>query len=84
MRSKINEAAKQELRNRLHETDATNPTRVSVGLGYKLNMGNYESLDLHFSVSDDARKGESAGEAFDRVYAFVEKRLFAKIEEARG
>lgn len=68
----------------MHETNPSNPTRVSVGLGYKVNMGNYESLDLHFSVSDDSRPGERVQEAIDRVYAVVEKNLLTKINEARG
>lgn len=68
----------------MQEINATDPTRVSVSLGYKVNMGNYESLDLHFSVSDSARAGETAGQAFDRVYAFVERQLQAKVTEARG
>jgi hypothetical protein len=68
----------------MYESNATEPTRVSVSLGYKVNMGNYESLDLHFSVSDSARAGETAATAFDRVYAFVEKKLGEKVAEARG
>lgn len=68
----------------MYESNATEPTRVSVSLGYKVNMGNYESLDLHFSVSDSARAGETVGQAYDRVYAFVEKKLGEKVAEARG
>lgn len=68
----------------MYETNQTEPTRVSVGLDMKLNMGNYESLGVHVSISDSARPGESAQQAFDRVYGFVEKQLIAKVNEARG
>lgn len=71
----------------MHETSQTlktEPTRIDIRLGYKVNMGNYESLDISFSVADSARPGESVGQAFDRVYAFVEKRLGEKVAEARG
>lgn len=67
----------------MHEVTQTDPTRVSVSLGYKMNIGNYESLDFHFSVSDSARPGETAGQAFERVYAFVEQKLLDKVNAAR-
>jgi methyl coenzyme M reductase subunit D len=59
-------------------------TRIDIRLGYKVNMGNYESLDISFSVSDDAKPGENAQQAFDRVYGFVEANLSKKVAEARG
>lgn len=57
------------------------PTRVTVTLGYTRNMGNFESLRVDIGVEDSRRENETAGEAFDRVYAFVESRLTAKVAE---
>jgi hypothetical protein len=60
-----------------------NDTKVSVGLGYTLNLGNFQSLRLDLSVTDSRREGETTNEAMDRVYAFVEAKLADKINEAK-
>jgi hypothetical protein len=57
-------------------------TKVTVGLGYTLNLGNFQSLRIDLSVSDSKRNGETTGEAFERVYAFVEQRLAEKVKES--
>jgi len=41
--------------------------RVSVSLGQKINMGNYESLDFHYSYSTDVQEGETATDAARRA-----------------
>jgi hypothetical protein len=57
-------------------------TRVKVGLGYTLNLGNFQSLRIDLEVADSKREGENTGEAFDRIYEFVENRLAEKVKEA--
>lgn len=57
-------------------------TKVSVGLGYTLNLGNFQSLRIDLSVSDNKRDGETTNDAFDRVYSFVETKLADKVREA--
>jgi hypothetical protein len=57
-------------------------TKVSVGLGYTLNLGNFQSLRIDLSVTDNKRDGENTNEAFERVYAFVEDKLAEKVREA--
>jgi hypothetical protein len=57
-------------------------TKVTVGLGYTLNLGNFQSLRIDLSVTDSKRNGETTGEAFERVYAFVEQRLAEKVKES--
>jgi len=57
-------------------------TKVTVGLGYTLNLGNFQSLRIDLSITDNKRNGETTGEAFERVYAFVEQRLSEKVKEA--
>ena len=57
-------------------------TRVRVGLGYTLNLGNFQSLRIDLEVVDSKREGENTNDAFERVYSFVEDRLAEKVKEA--
>ena len=59
-------------------------TTVNVGLGYTLNLGNFQSLRIDLSVGDSRRTGETINEAFERVYDFVEAKLIEKINEAKA
>jgi hypothetical protein len=59
-------------------------TKVNVTLGYTLNLGNFQSLRLDLGVVDSRRDGETADEAFERVYKFVEDKLTDKINEAKA
>jgi methyl coenzyme M reductase subunit D len=59
-------------------------TKVSVSLGYTLNLGNFQSLRIDVSVTDNKRDGENTNEAFERVYSFVETKLQEKVAEAQG
>jgi hypothetical protein len=58
-------------------------TKVSVSLGYTLNLGNFQSLRLDLGVTDSKRDGENTDQAFERVYKFVEEKLTSKITEAK-
>jgi hypothetical protein len=59
-------------------------TKVSVTLGYTLNLGNFQSLRLDLGIVDERRNGESIDQAFERVYKFVEDKLTDKINEAKA
>jgi hypothetical protein len=59
-------------------------TKVSVTLGYTLNLGNFQSLRLDLGVSDARKNGETVDQAFERVYKFVEDKLAEKINEAKS
>ena len=59
-------------------------TKVSVTLGYTLNLGNFQSLRLDLGVVDSKRDGENTDQAFERVYKFVEQKLTDKIKEAQS
>jgi hypothetical protein len=61
-----------------------NDTKVSVTLGYTLNLGNFQSLRLDLGVVDSKRDGENTDQAFERVYKFVEDKLTEKINEAKS
>jgi hypothetical protein len=39
-------------------------------------------LRIDLGVEDSERDGENIGQAFDRVYAFVEQQLTEKVKEA--
>jgi hypothetical protein len=57
-------------------------TKVTVGLGYTLNLGNFQSLRIDLSITDNKREGENTNDAFERVYKFVEDKLAEKVREA--
>lgn len=59
-------------------------TKVAVTLGYTLNLGNFQSLRIDLSVTDNKREGENTNDAFERVYSFVETKLQEKVAEAQG
>ena len=59
-------------------------TKVSVTLGYTLNLGNFQSLRLDLGVVDSRKNGENINQAFERVYQFVEDKLTEKINEAKS
>lgn len=56
-------------------------TKINVALGYTLNLGNFQSLRIDIGVQDSKRDGETTGEAFDRIYMFVETKLIEKVKE---
>lgn len=59
-------------------------TKVNVTLGYTLNLGNFQSLRFDLGIVDSRRDGETVGEAFERVYSFVEAKLGEKVAEAKA
>jgi methyl coenzyme M reductase subunit D len=61
-----------------------NDTKVTVSLGYTLNLGNFQSLRIDIGIEDSLRNGEHAEEAFNRVYGFVENKLIEKVKEAQA
>jgi hypothetical protein len=58
-------------------------TKVSVTLGYTLNLGNFQSLRIDLGIEDSRKDGETIKEAFDRVYDFVEQKLTEKVNESK-
>ena len=63
--------------------EENNETKVSVTLGYTLNLGNFQSLRVDLGVVDHVRNGETTNEAMDRVYDFVEAKVVEKVQEAK-
>ena len=58
-------------------------TKVSVTLGYTLNLGNFQSLRVDLGVVDNVRDGENTDQAMDRVYDFIEAKVVEKVNEAK-
>lgn len=73
-----------ELKEAPKDAPQVEPTRVSVSVGYKMNMGNYESANVNISVSTSAHPGEKAGDQVDRVFGLVEAKLVEKFEEMKS
>ena len=61
-----------------------NETKVSVTLGYTLNLGNFQSLRVDLGVVDSVRDGETTNDAMNRVYDFVEAKVVEKVQEAKS
>jgi hypothetical protein len=59
-------------------------TKISVALGYTLNLGNFQSLRFDFGVVDSKRDDENTEQAFERIYKFVEEKLTEKVKEAES
>lgn len=57
-------------------------TKISVTLGYTLNLGNFQSLRIDIGVVDSRREGETINDATERVYEFVEAKVAEKVAEA--
>lgn len=68
----------------LRDPNAVEPTRVSVNVGYKMNLGNYENASVNVGVSASAMPGEKASDAVDRVFTLVENKLMEKLEEMKS
>ena len=59
-------------------------TKVSVTLGYTLNLGNFQSLRVDLGVVDNVRNDENTEQAMNRVYDFVETKVIEKVNEAKA
>jgi hypothetical protein len=59
------------------------PTKIEWSLGYTLNTGNFQNLRLDCQVTDYKHEDETAKEASDRIYKFVENQLIEKLSEAK-
>lgn len=59
------------------------PIKVNVSMGYKLNMGNYESLNIQIGITDTQQPNEDPKQAHERVFNFVNRRLQEKVSTVR-
>lgn len=59
------------------------PPRVTVSLGYTVNVGDFESLRLDFGLEDIKRPTETIDQAIARVFDTVNDQLEAKVKAAK-
>lgn len=57
---------------------------IEVRLGYKVNMGNFETLDISYSITGELEAGDNREEAFDKLYAWTEQKVGEEIAKARN
>jgi len=57
---------------------------IEVRLGYKVNMGNFETLDISYSITGELEAGDDKDEAFDKLYAWTEEKVGEEIAKARS
>lgn len=62
------------------------PTKVSVRLDLKLNLGNFSNTTIDIGVEDFVRPGldNNSREAIERVYALVDDMLSRKMVQLRA
>lgn len=58
-------------------------SKVTVRLAYKINLGNFENMDIDVTFSEDVGDNETPKQVFDRVYQFVEDELGQKVKEEK-
>ena len=58
-------------------------TKVTWGLGVTLNLGDFNSLRIDHSISDEIRAGETLDQANERIYNKVEQELITRVKEAK-
>lgn len=68
----------------MNELNKVEPPRVSVRLGYKMNLGNYESGTVEIELEASATQGEKASELVDRVFSLTEQKVIEKFNEMKA
>jgi len=56
--------------------------KISVSVGHKKNLGNYQTMDWHVSVTITHRDGETTEEAFERGWEIVYQQIDEQVAEA--
>ena len=61
----------------------TTNDRLLYSESVKVNIGDYESRDVHISYSSDINKDESFDDAYKRVSSMVKKKLYVSEKKIR-
>lgn len=64
--------------------DNGQPDRISYSFGRKISTAQYESADVHISLSTDLREGETVEKAIQRAAKIVETEVLDKCDEIRS
>jgi len=65
-------------------SELTQLPRVNISLGRKINIGNYESIDVHASFSCDVEPGKTVEDTYERVYKMVKNQVIIRGKQARS
>lgn len=57
--------------------------RLSYSFGVKMNIGNYQNIDLNVEYASDVRSDETPDKAFVRIKKYVEKKIEQEISLAQ-
>lgn len=57
--------------------------RVTVRFSYKVNMGNYETLDIDYGVAATVEPGETRQDVFNEIYTWTQNMVGEEMEKAR-
>lgn len=68
----------------MNEVSKIEPPRVSVRIGYKMNLGNFENTTVEMELEASGLPGEKASDLIDRVYALTEQKLVDKFEQTKA
>jgi hypothetical protein len=56
---------------------------VHVEYAYKVNMGDFESLEIRYGVTEEGRPDEKMNDLFKRVDDYVSKKVFDEVEAVK-
>lgn len=57
------------------------PAWVEIGIEYTRNLGNFENIKLRTGAGRPLNEGEHPGDALDKVYGFVSKKLIEYVND---
>ena len=60
------------------------PAKIKVDINFTVNMGNFQNFKIELGIEDWCRDGEKVGEATDRVYNFVERKMLEKVDSLKA
>lgn len=57
---------------------------IDVRLGYKVNMGNFETLDISYGIVGELEEGDNKDEVFAKLYGWTNTKVGEEIAKARN
>lgn len=60
------------------------PTRIKIEYAFKVNLGNFENVEVRVGVEDNVRQNETVSEAYDRIDKFVSAKVKHEVAEAKA
>ena len=57
------------------------PDRINITMGFKRNLGNFQSMLLDAGLESDRLEGETIEQHWERVYGFVERKYLQEFDD---